>query len=204
MRIPLCSGLASVISILCIGLVPGAAGGLLLGATAVVLLQSLELLADNKPLMDQFEKKIGYIDHHININYPNYDLQISTFCVMFGVFSSVLSLAAGTYVGLATYSLVVQRRGEAARGKALAVAGPVCLMGVTATGCLLGLALESFLSMTLIDVSRWFLIQAEVINLFTIIAGVYSTYFRDFLRVFFYVCTHICTPHIHVFLVVSN
>ncbi|KAK2863274.1 hypothetical protein Q5P01_002807 [Channa striata] len=44
---------ASVISTFCTGLVSGAAGGLLLGATAVVIIQSLELLDKNKLHVDQ-------------------------------------------------------------------------------------------------------------------------------------------------------
>ncbi|XP_076597939.1 uncharacterized protein LOC143327471 [Chaetodon auriga] len=58
--LPTCvsSGLASVISIFCVGLLSGGAGGLLLGATAVVALQSLELLADNSLLMDQLDKHV--------------------------------------------------------------------------------------------------------------------------------------------------
>lgn len=79
--IHLSSGLASVISIFSIGLVSGAAGGLLLGATAVVVLQSLELLDDNRLLMDQLEKYImdGY---YFKIRVEVHNIQISIFAVI--------------------------------------------------------------------------------------------------------------------------
>ncbi|KAK2899664.1 hypothetical protein Q8A73_012793 [Channa argus] len=54
-QLPSCfsTDLASVIATFCIGMVLGALGGLLLGTTAVVLIQSLELLDKNTMLVDQ-------------------------------------------------------------------------------------------------------------------------------------------------------
>ncbi|XP_027144080.1 uncharacterized protein LOC109141601 isoform X2 [Larimichthys crocea] len=146
--LPACvsSGLAEVLVVFCIGLLSGAAGGLLLGGTAVVTLQSLELLADNRLLMEQLEKHIMDNVYYIKYNNIVYDIYISVLAVMFGVFSSTLSLAAGISIGFKTYSLVIKIKGEAAMGKALMWAGQVCLMGVTATGYIVGLTLESFLS----------------------------------------------------------
>ncbi|XP_051281828.1 uncharacterized protein LOC127377733 isoform X1 [Dicentrarchus labrax] len=180
--LPACvnSGLASAVSIFCIGLVSGAAGGLLLGVTAVGVLQSLELLAENRLLMEQLEKYIMdrfFLEKMIEYvlqweSYKQvYDTQISVFAVIFGVFSSALSLPLGIFIGLSTYSLVIKIKGEAAMGKALGVAGPVCLMGVTATGYLLGLTLEGFLSITLnVSVLLWIFISG-VVWLFPVIAS---------------------------------
>ncbi|XP_056897564.1 uncharacterized protein LOC130530418 isoform X2 [Takifugu flavidus] len=142
------SGVASVISIFCIGLLSGAAGGLLLGATAVVMIQALELLLEDKLLMEQLEKYI--VDsNYFAIKNEVTDLQISLFAGIFGVFSSALSLTIGLYLGLSTYSLVIRKEGQGAVTKTLNVAGSVCLMGVTATGYLLGFTLKTFLSLTL-------------------------------------------------------
>ncbi|XP_029690391.1 uncharacterized protein isoform X3 [Takifugu rubripes] len=152
------TGVASVIAIFCIGLLSGAAGGLLLGATAVVMIQALELLLEDKLLMEQLEKYIvdGYyfaIKNEVN------DLQISLFAGIFGVFSSALSLTFGLYLGLSTYSLVIRKEGQGAVTKTLSVAGSVCLMGVTATGYLLGFTLKTFLSLTLwTDVPLWYIV----------------------------------------------
>lgn len=52
MVLDLIPGAAFVISIFGIGLMSGAAGGLLLGATAVVMIQALELLLEDKLLME--------------------------------------------------------------------------------------------------------------------------------------------------------
>lgn len=125
-------GLGSAISIFSIGLVSGLVSGLLLGATAVVALQSLELLVDNRLLMDQLEKYIAdgcYFS--IKVEVP--DIQISIFAVMFGVFSATFSVTVGIMIGLSTYTLETRREGGAATGKVLGVAGTMCLMGVTAT-----------------------------------------------------------------------
>ncbi|XP_051280939.1 uncharacterized protein LOC127377259 [Dicentrarchus labrax] len=184
--LPACvnSGLASAVSIFCIGLVSGAAGGLLLGATAVVVLQSLELLAENRLLMEQLEKYIIDYDY-LEVIFLIHEINLSVFPVIFGGFSSALSLAVGIFIGLSAYSLVIKIKGEAAMGKALGVAGPVCLMGVTATGCLLGLALEGFLSITL-NVSDlvWCLIVVTAVFLFGIISGVWFNLHLYFSLVF--------------------
>ncbi|XP_036961549.1 uncharacterized protein LOC119023592 [Acanthopagrus latus] len=164
------SGLMSVVSRFCIGLVSGAAGGLLLGTTAVVLLQSLERLADNSTLINQLEKYLTD-DYHLEQRAKHilpweskdqvHDIHISIFAEMFGVCCSALSLPLGACVGLSAYSLEINRKGEAARGRALAVAGPVCLLVVTVTGGLLGFFFESFLSMTLIvSILLWLFISA--------------------------------------------
>ena len=169
-RIPLSPGLMSVVSRFCIGLVSGAAGGLLLGTTAVVLLQSLERLADNSTLINQLEKYLTD-DYHLEQRAKHilpweskdqvHDIHISIFAEMFGVCCSALSLPLGACVGLSAYSLEINRKGEAARGRALAVAGPVCLLVVTVTGGLLGFFFESFLSMTLIvSILLWLFISA--------------------------------------------
>lgn len=80
-------GLGSAISIFSVGLVSGRVSGLLMEAAAAVVLQSPELLADNRLLMDQLEKYIAdgcYFS--IKVGVP--DIQISIFAVMFGVFSA--------------------------------------------------------------------------------------------------------------------
>lgn len=106
MALHLIPGAASVISIFGIELLSGAAGGLLLGATAVVMIQALELLLEDKFLMEQLEKYIVdsyYFAIKIEVN----GLQISLFSGIFGVFSSALSFTFGLYLGLSTYSLVI-------------------------------------------------------------------------------------------------
>ena len=186
LRIPLSSGLASVISIFCIGLVSGAAGGLLLGATAVVLLQSLELLADNRTLNDQLEKFMKDNDHFYASNEQVHDILMSVVAVTHGLLSSILSVAIGLSIGYSTYSLSereqIERKGVAASGKALAVAGSVCLMVVTATGCLLGFALESFLSITLYSAICLFIILEAVSLMFPILIWFLPPYVTAFIR----------------------
>lgn len=147
-------GTASVIPIFGIGLFSGAAGGLLLVATAVVVIQALELLLMDKPLMEQLEKYIvdGY---YFTFKFEVREIQISVFAGLFGVFSS----AVGFYLALSTYSLVIRYEGEGAVTKALSVAGSVCLAGVTATGLLLGFPFQTFLSLTLLtDVILWYIV----------------------------------------------
>nr|XP_046253562.1 uncharacterized protein LOC124063694 isoform X5 [Scatophagus argus] len=175
------SGLASVLSIFCFGLVSGAPGGLLLGGTAVVVLQSLELLSDNRVLMDQLEKYITaeyYLERKLKEflqwetnNAVNF--HISIFAEMFGLLSSLLSLAAGIYIGFSTYSVVIKQKDEAAMGKALSMAGSVSLVSVTATGYILGLTLEGFLFITMNgSILLSFFIPVVVVCLFTIIIEV--------------------------------
>ncbi|XP_040920812.1 uncharacterized protein LOC121199884 isoform X2 [Toxotes jaculatrix] len=159
------SGLASAISIFFIGLVSGAAGGLLLGATAVVVLQSLELLADNRLLMDQLENytmAFPYKEKGTSVRTNNelvLNNHISLLVEEFATFSSTLSLAVGMFIGLSTYKLVIKKYGEAAMGKAFALAGPVCLTSVTATGYILGRAFKGFLSIaSSVTLYTWFFI----------------------------------------------
>ena len=154
----LSSGLAAVISTFCIGLVSGAAGGLLLGRTAVVLHQSLELLADNKLLMEEFGKLIicplEELDRKSLSQRTRNDCVFNIFISLFirgcGVLPLALSLVVGVFIGSSTYGLVIKRYGETAMGKALTLAGPVCMMSVTASGYLLGLALGNVPSIGLI------------------------------------------------------
>lgn len=106
----------------------GAAGGLLLGATAVVGLMSLELLADNRLLMDQLEnyimnypfKEIGAISRRANYDHVH-NTYISILVEEFGAFSSTLSLNIGIFIGLSTYAQVIKTYSEAVMGKALAL-----------------------------------------------------------------------------------
>ena len=185
MRITLSPGVPPVISIFCIGLVSGAAGGLLLGATAVVLLQSLELLADNRGLNSQSEK-FKDNDRLYESNAQVHDTMISLIAVSHSVLSSILSVAVGLSIGYSTYSLSereqIERKGVAASGKALAVAGSVCLMVVTATGCLLGFALESFLSITLYSAICLFIILEAVSLMFPILIWFLPPYVTAFIR----------------------
>lgn len=190
--LPTCvtSGLASVNSIFCVGLLSGGAGGLLLGATAVVVLQSLELLADNSLLMDQLEKHVRYNYYCVGNNNQMHGIQMSIFAEMFGVFSSTLSLAVGIYIGLASYSPGIKKSDEA-MGKALAVAGPVCLIAVTVTGYILGVALESFLSITLtVNILQRFFISVVVVCTFTVLShfwfNPHSYHFYFFHSVFYW------------------
>ncbi|XP_036961009.1 uncharacterized protein LOC119023292 isoform X2 [Acanthopagrus latus] len=189
----LTSVVPSAISILCIGLVLGAAGGLLLGATAVVLLQSLELLADNSTLTDQSEK-FKDNDHPYESSEQVRDIMISLIAVGHGVLSSILSVAVGLSIGYSTNSLSereqTERRGEAARGKALAVAGSVCLTVVTATGCLLGLALESLLSITLHGAVRLLIILEAVCLMFQVMIWFLPPYVTAF------ICCIVVTPFV--------
>ncbi|KAM3617713.1 uncharacterized protein V6R79_010159 [Siganus canaliculatus] len=65
-------------------------------------------------------------------------------------------------------------KSEAVMENALAVAGSVCLTAVTATGCILGLTLETFLSFTLnINLLLWFFISLSPF-LFPFIKGHWS------------------------------
>lgn len=72
-------------------------------------------------------------------------IRLALFTVMFCVLLATFTLTVGVYVGLSTYSVVIRREGEAAVGKALGVAGLVCLMNFTATGYILGLTLKDFI-----------------------------------------------------------
>ncbi|XP_071331602.1 uncharacterized protein [Trachinotus anak] len=183
-RLPSCvtSGLASAIGAFCIGLLSGAAGGLLLGGTAVVVLRSLELLADNRLLMDQLE--INYAKEIVQWETDNqvHDIHITIFAETFGVFSSFLSLLVSIFFGLSTYAVAIKKHGEAgeaAMGKAFSLAGPVCLMGVTATGCFLGLALESFLSIiSNVSVVMWLIISVVVTFVFLAIQCLFNLHLR--------------------------
>lgn len=153
------SVLAPITSLFSIGLVSGVAGGLLLGATAVVMLQSLELLTDNRPLVDPWEQYLTNRSlerwywkvkkpYNQSIAIPSdqaRSIRLALFTVMFCVLLATFSLTVGVFVGLSTYSVVIRREGEAAVGKALGVAGLVCLMNVTATGYILGLTLKDFI-----------------------------------------------------------
>ncbi|XP_030277901.1 uncharacterized protein LOC115584551 isoform X2 [Sparus aurata] len=174
-------GWASFFSFFWTCLLSGAAGGLLLGVTAVVVLQSLELLADNKLLMDTLEKHI-MDDHYLEILIQVPGIQISIFSVMFGILSSTLSLAVGVCTGFAAHSLVIRRKGEAEMGKALGLAGLVCLMGVTATGYHLGHTLQRFLSMTLnANIFVWLFNSAVVAYTFLIVILCFSSNMRALL-----------------------
>ncbi|XP_058499181.1 uncharacterized protein LOC131468685 isoform X1 [Solea solea] len=155
------STFASAVATFFIGLLFGAAGGLLLGTTAVVVVQSLELLADNRLLMDQLEnythdpKFTNFLSKQENEHLQSKTyiqmghIHISLFALLFGLFSSIISLPIGIFIGFSTSALVIKVNGEAAMGKALTLAGTVCLSSVTAIGYALGLAFESFLSITL-------------------------------------------------------
>lgn len=188
MALHLISGAASVISIFGIGLLSGAAGGLLLGATAVVMIQALELLLEDTLLMEQLENYNVDSDYFAAIKIEVKDLQISLFAGIFGVFSSALSLTIGLYLGLSTYSLVIRKEGQEAVTKTLSVAGSACLTGVTATGYLMGFTLKTFLSLTLwTDVPLWsiicfagyclfpFLMYGRNTYLFVVLCGIVFT-----------------------------
>ncbi|KAF7210335.1 putative LOC107391326-like protein [Nothobranchius furzeri] len=151
------SRLASVVSIFFIGLVGGFPGGLLLGQTAVTLLQSLELLTSNNFLMNQLGKLLTIGSHTEDQNKNTDYIYVSLLVEEFSSHSLVLSLAVGIFLGLSTYQLVIKTYGATAMGKALAHAGPVCLTGVSVTGALLGLALErSLLIISTVDSKVWF------------------------------------------------
>lgn len=176
MTIHLSPGAASVVAIFAIGLLSGAAGGLLLGATAVVMIQALELLLGDKPLMGQLEKYVVdgyYFAFKIGVQ----DIQVSVFAELFGVFSSALSLTVGLYLALSAYSLVIRYEGEGAVTKALNIAGSVCLTGVTATGLLLGFTFRTFLSLTLWpNVLLWFIIGFAGYCMFPLLQYCRNTY----------------------------
>lgn len=132
------SGLASLTSIFSIGLVSGATGGLLLG---VIVLQSLEFLADNRRLKEQLQKCLtgNVFFYYVENNNWVYDIKITIFAEICGIFSLILSLAVGICIGLFTYSQVIKKLSEAIKKKVLDLAGTLCLMGVAATAYLLGL-----------------------------------------------------------------
>ncbi|KAG7520756.1 hypothetical protein JOB18_035796 [Solea senegalensis] len=171
------STFASAVATFFIGLFYGAAGGLLLGTTAVVVAQSLELLADSRLLMDQLENYIhdpnstNFLSKQENEHFKRSNtyiqmghIHISLFALLFGLFSSIISLPIGIFIGFSTYALVIKVNGEAAIGKALTLAGTVCLSSVTAIGFTLGLAFESFLSFTLnVRLFIWFHILAMAV-----------------------------------------
>ncbi|KAM3617712.1 uncharacterized protein V6R79_010159 [Siganus canaliculatus] len=180
-RLPSCvtSRWASLTSLFFIGLESGAAGGLLLGTTAVIVLQSLELLAENRGLLDQLEKSLiqdRILERKLNesLSWENNGIRISIFAEIFGILTSSVSLFVGVFIGLSTYALVMEVKSEAVMENALAVAGSVCLTAVTATGCILGLTLETFLSFTLnINLLLWFFISLSPF-LFPFIKGHWS------------------------------
>ncbi|KAG7239841.1 hypothetical protein INR49_030554, partial [Caranx melampygus] len=183
------TGFASAVAIFCLGLGSGAAGGLLLGMMAVTVLQSLELLADNRPLMNQLELYIVGNDYYLEqrvkeiLQWENYNevhgIHISMFAELFGLFSSAFSLAAGIFVGSSTYALVVKILGEAEVGKALASAGSVCLTVVTAIGYALGPTLEGFLTSTLnVSISMWFMISVAAVIVFLVICVIIEKWFK--------------------------
>lgn len=145
-----------LVSTFFVGLVSAAAGGLLLGRTAVVLLASLELLVTNTSVMDNPE---NYVANPIDILEKPRELSsqrtshshvnnifMSLFMGDFRVWTSCFSLAVGYYVGSSMYGLVIKRYSKTAVEKAPTLAGPVCLMGVTTTGYMLGFASEVFVS----------------------------------------------------------
>ncbi|XP_061591058.1 uncharacterized protein LOC133456578 [Cololabis saira] len=156
LRLPSClsSWPAQVIATFVIGLVSAAPAGLLLGKTVVVLLKSLELLAENKPIMDNlqhyilnyFDSDTGKFTSHGSRNDHVLNVFVSVSVEEFGIVLAGLSSVIGIFVGLSAYVLVIKRYGDAAMEKALTLAGTVCLMSITASGCILGLALETFLS----------------------------------------------------------
>ncbi|XP_026200276.1 uncharacterized protein LOC113151579 [Anabas testudineus] len=161
------SGLASLISTLLIGLLSGAVGGLLLGAMAVVVLQSLELLDENKLLMEKLENHItvkgrhvesatGHNISHRTCNDRQINFGVSVLAEVFGIVSSTLSLAVGVSTGVSVYSLVIKRYSKAVMGKVVVLAGTVCFMGVTVSGSVLGLTLEYLLSLVFkLDFLTW-------------------------------------------------
>ncbi|KAM7404291.1 hypothetical protein PAMP_011654 [Pampus punctatissimus] len=115
------SWLVSVIVTCCIGLVSGAAGGQLLGTTAVAVLQSLELLAENRLLMDQLGNYTIANDgpfeslarrHMPQRDDPMLNTYISVLVEMFGVFNLIVSLSVGICIGLSTYALVIKKHGQ--------------------------------------------------------------------------------------------
>ncbi|XP_028265273.1 uncharacterized protein LOC114438258 [Parambassis ranga] len=111
LQLPSCfsSWPASALSVFCIGLVSGAVGGLLLGETAVIELESLEILADNRLLMEELENYImGFLRQNNNSSKKQdmlamtrdeeeytHNIFISLLFEEFGVFSSTLSLPGG-------------------------------------------------------------------------------------------------------------
>ncbi|XP_029974765.1 uncharacterized protein LOC115408257 [Salarias fasciatus] len=139
----------------------GFPGGLLLGRTGVATLLSLELLADDKLLMDHLENYMNtvtdydhYISEKMNIahrsdNVHMFNIFISVLAVEFGGLAAILSSRVGLAVGSTMYKLVIKKSGETATGKALSVAGPLCLVVISTSGCLLGLLLRMYLSITL-------------------------------------------------------
>lgn len=147
-----------------------------MGATAVVMLQSLELLTDNRLLVDPWEQYLNRNRSHVNwkerkiywstdrpSNNQAHTIRLALFTVMFCVLLATFSLTVGVYVGLSTYSVVIRREGEAAAGKALGVAGLVCLMNVIATGYILGLTLKDFIVPSEIGGGFYFLMMIPLL-----------------------------------------
>ncbi|KAF7210334.1 putative LOC107390988-like protein, partial [Nothobranchius furzeri] len=171
---------ASVVSIFFVGLVGGFPGGLLLGQTSVTLLQSLELLTGNNTLMNQLENyvkqyHVGAFDiyaYFTGRQTKNNMYNVFLYLVIeeFSSYSLVISLAVGVFMGFLTYQLVIKTCEATAERKALALAGPVCLTGVTATGGFLGLALERVLSLiTSVEILTFISISVSIVVVSTVL-----------------------------------
>ncbi|XP_029974756.1 uncharacterized protein LOC115408252 [Salarias fasciatus] len=151
----------SAVTLFFFGSMLGFPGGVLLGRTGVATLRSLELLADDKLLMDHLENYMNtvtdydhYISEKMNIahrsdNVHMFNVFISVLAEEFGGLAAIFSLPVGLAVGSTMYKLVIKKSGETATGKALSVAGPLCLVVISTSGCLLGLLLRMYLSITL-------------------------------------------------------
>lgn len=118
----------------------------------MVLLTSLELLVNNTSIMDNLDKcfanlmKVLQKPGEFSSERISSDHEFNIFTSLFSVWTSCLALAVGYYVGSSTYKLIIKKYGETAIEKAVTLAGPVCLIGVTTAGYILGFAVETFLS----------------------------------------------------------
>lgn len=167
------SWLTSVVASFCRSLLAGAAGGLLLGWAAVLSQRSLKLLADNKLIIGNLENYIVDPLEEVNQNlmlprtrnYNMFNTYISLLIEDVVICFTFWPVGVAVLIGALTYDLMTERYLKVSKGKALALAGPVCLMGATATGYLLNPVLESLLSTCISNAYVLCLYAVEVIVL---------------------------------------
>ncbi|XP_029027887.2 uncharacterized protein LOC114868450 isoform X1 [Betta splendens] len=153
------SGPASAVASFLVGLLSGAAGGLLLGATAVVVLQALELLDGNQLLVEKlhdFMAVRGANASQSACSERQLNVGVSVLAEALGVLCCVLSLCAGVCAGLWVHAVMTRSCRAAVGGGAVAVAGTVSLLCVAASGSALGRTLETSLAFIFkLDFSMW-------------------------------------------------
>lgn len=130
-----------------IGFLLGAPGGLLLGTAEIVLInhwKSINLLENLSQISDIY-------------------IVLPAMCI--GI--DMISLTVGILSGIVVFSHIIKVEGEEAAGKAMALAGPVCLIVVCVVGAVFGIAL-------FIDAWFWGRLYGLVVLLSNICGWVFS------------------------------